>query len=88
MSNRTRWLPSLGLGIFACLVGPFMGCGQPAGQGSDRFVIATVVKVDGIAWFEKMREGVQRFAQETGHDAFLLGPPRPTRPSKSRLSRA
>jgi len=37
-------------------------------------VIATVVKLDGTAWFEKMREGVKRFAEETGHDAFLLGP--------------
>ena len=59
------------------------GCGQ---HGSDsrsnshgdsrQFVIATVVKVDGIAWFEKMREGVERFGKDTGHDTFLLGPAR------------
>jgi simple sugar transport system substrate-binding protein len=74
MNKMTHWMPVLSLGIFACLISTFMGCGQQAGQGSNRFVIATVVKVDGIAWFEKMREGVQKFAKETGHDAFLLGP--------------
>lgn len=57
-----------------CLMGTLLGCGQQADDGDDRFVIATVVKVDGIAWFEKMREGVKKFAAETGHDAFLLGP--------------
>ncbi|MCL4179104.1 MAG: autoinducer 2 ABC transporter substrate-binding protein [Verrucomicrobia bacterium] len=41
-----------------------------------RYTIATVVKLDGIAWFNRMRAGVQRFAGETGHDCFLQGPPR------------
>ena|GEM_PF-5876381 len=79
MFKTIRWKPALSLGILACLagtlmVGTFMGCGQQTGQDFDRLVIATVVKVDGIAWFEKMREGVRKFAEETGHDAFLLGP--------------
>ncbi|HTY22490.1 MAG TPA: autoinducer 2 ABC transporter substrate-binding protein [Desulfomonilaceae bacterium] len=39
-----------------------------------KYKIATVVKVDGIPWFARMREGVKRFAQETGHEAFSLGP--------------
>src|SRR5271157_4680611 len=39
-----------------------------------KYKIATVVKVDGIPWFARMREGVKRFARETGHDAFTLGP--------------
>ena len=38
------------------------------------FVIATVVKVDGIAWFDRMRDGVKQFSKETGHDAWMLGP--------------
>ncbi len=41
-----------------------------------QYRIATVVKVDGIAWFERMREGVQQFAEETGHDTWLVGPSR------------
>ncbi len=38
------------------------------------YTIATVVKVDGIAWFDRMRDGVDQFAEETGHDTWMLGP--------------
>lgn len=41
-----------------------------------QYKIATVVKLDGIAWFERMREGVKKFAEDTGHEAFLVGPPK------------
>jgi simple sugar transport system substrate-binding protein len=58
------------------------GCGErspevsPGGPGDRKFTIATVVKLDGIAWFNRMREGVERFARETGHDCFQQGPPK------------
>lgn len=38
------------------------------------FVIATVVKVDGIAWFDRMRDGIEQFKKETGHDTWMMGP--------------
>lgn len=38
------------------------------------FVIATVVKVDGIAWFDRMRDGVKQFSKVTGHDTWMMGP--------------
>lgn len=38
------------------------------------FVIATVVKVDGIAWFDRMRDGVEQFGADTGHDVWQVGP--------------
>lgn len=38
------------------------------------YSIATVVKVDGIAWFDRMRDGVKQFGEETGHDTWMLGP--------------
>lgn len=41
-----------------------------------KYTIGTVVKVDGIAWFDRMREGVEKFGEDTGHDTFLLGPPK------------
>jgi len=41
-----------------------------------RFVVATVVKVDGIAWFDRMRVGVEQFGAETGHDTWMVGPTR------------
>jgi simple sugar transport system substrate-binding protein len=50
----------------------------PAGaiaQDGESHTIATVVKLVGVAWFNRMEEGVQRFAADTGHDTFLLGPP-------------
>jgi simple sugar transport system substrate-binding protein len=51
--------------------------GDPISPRADRrYTIATVVKLDGIAWFNRMRAGVQRFAEETGHECFLQGPPR------------
>ncbi len=42
--------------------------------GDQTYTIATVVKVDGIAWFDRMRVGVEEYGAETGHDTFLLGP--------------
>jgi len=43
-------------------------------ETDDAYTIATVVKVDGIAWFDRMRVGVEEYGGETGHDTFLLGP--------------
>jgi simple sugar transport system substrate-binding protein len=39
-----------------------------------KFTMATVVKVDGIAWFDRMREGVNQFKADTGHDTWMVGP--------------
>ena len=39
-----------------------------------KFTIATVVKVDGIAWFDRMRVGVGQFGKDTGHDTWMVGP--------------
>jgi len=39
-----------------------------------KFSMATVVKVDGIAWFDRMREGVKQFKADTGHDTWMVGP--------------
>ena len=38
------------------------------------YTIATVVKVDGIAWFDRMRDGVKQFGDDTGHDTWMVGP--------------
>lgn len=45
-----------------------------AEAGEKRYQIATVVKVDGIAWFNRMRVGVDQYAKETGHDLWMVGP--------------
>lgn len=36
--------------------------------------IATVVKIAGIQWFNRMEEGVKQYATDTGADAFQVGP--------------
>jgi simple sugar transport system substrate-binding protein len=36
--------------------------------------IATVVKIAGIQWFNRMEEGVKQFAADTGNNAFQVGP--------------
>lgn len=36
--------------------------------------IATVVKIAGIQWFNRMEEGVDKYAADTGANAFQVGP--------------
>jgi simple sugar transport system substrate-binding protein len=42
--------------------------------GGKKLSMATVVKVDGIAWFDRMREGVKEFGSLTGNDVWMVGP--------------
>jgi len=54
-----------------------LSCGKSkprASSGKRPYTIATIVKLDGIAWFERMRAGVKKFGDETGNKCFLLGP--------------
>lgn len=37
------------------------------------YKIATVVKLTGVAWFDRMEEGVKQFAADTGMDAWQTG---------------
>lgn len=48
---------------------------QPPAPAKKKYKIATVVKLTGVAWFNRMEEGVKKFAKETGNDAFEVGPP-------------
>ncbi len=40
----------------------------------DQPSIATVVKIAGIQWFNRMEEGVNQYAADTGANAFQVGP--------------
>lgn len=42
--------------------------------GEKKYTIATVGKVDGVAWFDRMREGVEKFGADTGHSTFMQSP--------------
>ncbi len=43
-------------------------------MAQDAKKIATVVKIAGIQWFNRMEEGVKKYAADTGTDAFQVGP--------------
>ena len=40
----------------------------------DAVTIPMIVKISGIQWFDRMEEGVNEYAQETGEDVYQLGP--------------
>ncbi|NPV51992.1 MAG: autoinducer 2 ABC transporter substrate-binding protein [Firmicutes bacterium] len=44
------------------------------GLAEKKYTIATVVKLSGVQWFDRMEMGVKRFAKDTGHRAFQVGP--------------
>jgi simple sugar transport system substrate-binding protein len=46
-----------------------------AQDGGQEYTIPTVVKLVGVAWFNRMEEGIERFSEDTGHTTFLQGPP-------------
>jgi simple sugar transport system substrate-binding protein len=46
----------------------------PAVMAQDQPSISTVVKIAGIQWFNRMEEGVNQFATDTGANAFQVGP--------------
>jgi simple sugar transport system substrate-binding protein len=49
--------------------------GLAGAQAEDKkYDIVTVVKIDGIQWFDRMEEGVRKFAEDTGNNAYQLGP--------------
>lgn len=46
---------------------------EPGATGNEVFTIATVVKLTGVAWFDRMEVGVKQFAADTGMDAYQTG---------------
>ncbi|BFH63717.1 autoinducer 2 ABC transporter substrate-binding protein [Paenibacillus azoreducens] len=50
------------------------GTGQGNPASGKKYKIATVVKLTGVAWFDRMEEGVKEFGQTTGHETFMQGP--------------
>ena len=43
-------------------------------KATKKYSIATVVKVDGIAWFDRMRVGVKQFGADNKQDTWMVGP--------------
>jgi simple sugar transport system substrate-binding protein len=59
-------------GAAAIAVG--LGAAGTATAQDKKPTIATIVKISGIQWFNRMDEGVKKFAADTGANAFQVGP--------------
>ena len=44
-----------------------------ASEDNSQYTIATIVKLTGVAWFDRMEIGVNQFAKDTGVDAYQTG---------------
>lgn len=46
-----------------------------SGSGANKkYTIVTVPKLTSIAWFQRMQQGVEKYAKDTGEDAYYTGP--------------
>ncbi len=57
----------------ALLIGTAMTSAVPAAAQDGKNMV-TVVKIAGIQWFNRMEEGVKKYAADTGNNAFQVGP--------------
>ncbi|WP_181703564.1 autoinducer 2 ABC transporter substrate-binding protein [Chthonobacter albigriseus] len=64
------------VGISSLAVAVAFGAATLAGVAvaQEKLDIPTVVKISGIQWFNRMEEGVKKYAAESGHNAFQVGP--------------
>lgn len=51
-----------------------LSAGYGAYAQGKKYTIDTVVKITGINWFNRMEEGVKKFAKDTGNNATQTGP--------------
>lgn len=68
MSLKSRYIA--GAAVAALLAAGLVG----AHAQDKKFNIVTVVKISGIQWFNRMEEGVKKFATDTGNNAYQVGP--------------
>ena len=66
--NRRTWMYST-LGLLTLSAGVY----SVQAQGK-KYTIVTVVKITGINWFNRMEEGVRKYAKDTGNNATQTGP--------------
>ena len=66
--NRKTWMYST-LGLLTLSAGVY----SVQAQGK-KYTIVTVVKITGINWFNRMEEGVKKYAKDTGNTATQTGP--------------
>ena len=68
--RKTITLLALVVAVGAAVTASVSAAGGEGTQRSDTRIV-TVVKVRGLAWFDRMRTGIRRFAARTGVDATM-----------------
>ncbi|WP_099827891.1 autoinducer 2 ABC transporter substrate-binding protein [Oceaniglobus indicus] len=66
MTNKTK--------LLAAILGATTLAAPLAATAQEETSIATVVKIAGIQWFDRMEQGVDKYAEDTGTNAFQVGP--------------
>lgn len=62
------------LKLMACMLATGSSLAMALPAAAEGTSIATVVKIAGIQWFNRMEEGVKKYATDTGANAFQVGP--------------
>lgn len=70
MKKKLMSLMLAGAMVFSTLAG---AGAVMADEAADDFTIVTIVKLTGVAWFDRMEVGVNQFAEDTGVDAYQIG---------------
>lgn len=73
-ARTTLWAAASALAIALPAVAQEAADASADGGGDGPHDIATVVKIAGIQWFNRMEEGVNQYAADTGNNAFQVGP--------------
>ena len=74
MKKSLTTLFLLSMFLFSCSGGGQQEAAKTGDSSSKKYTIASVGKIEGISWFIRMREGVDKFKADTGHDAFMISP--------------
>jgi simple sugar transport system substrate-binding protein len=45
----------------------------PQSPAAEKYKIVTIVKLLGVGWFDRMNEGIKKFAKQSGNDASMTG---------------
>ncbi|MCA8909926.1 MAG: autoinducer 2 ABC transporter substrate-binding protein [Rhodospirillaceae bacterium] len=70
----TKLLGGTALGLLSAAGFVLVAGTASAPAQAQEYTIPTVVKIDGIQWFNRMREGVDRYAADTGNNSYQVGP--------------
>jgi simple sugar transport system substrate-binding protein len=63
----------VGLLVVSAISIATLATGAEKKKAGGKFEIVMVVKLEGVAWFDNMRLGIEQFAKDTGQNAYQIG---------------